>query len=113
MKRLFIINPQSGVKSNDVIKEEILKTFPDAVIEFTGRAGHAKELALQNADNFDWIIAAGGDGTANETASALVGKKTAFGLIPCGIGNGFAREIGMPLNPLKAIRQLKKTKKVL
>jgi len=113
MKSLFIINPRSGGQSNTFIKEEILKIFPDAAIKFTDSAGHAKNIALKNADNFDAVIAVGGDGTANETASALVGKKTAFGLIPRGSGNGFAREIGLSLDPLKAIRQLKTAKKVL
>lgn len=36
---------------------------------------------------------AGGDGSVNEVASALVGQACAFGVIPAGTGNDFARSL--------------------
>lgn len=60
-------------------------------------------LALQAArKNRYAVIVAGGDGTINEVARALAGRKTALGIIAVGTGNGFARDLGIPLNPEKA-----------
>src|SRR5207249_4064523 len=50
------------------------------------------------------VIAVGGDGTVNEIASSLVHTQTALGIIPVGSGNGLARHLKIPRNPLKAIQ---------
>ena len=47
----------------------------------------------------DVLIAAGGDGTINAAASALIHQKTALGVIPAGTFNHFARDLGIPLAP--------------
>lgn len=47
---------------------------------------------------FDDPLLAGGDGTVNETANALCDTGTAFGIIPCGSGNGLARHLGIPVD---------------
>jgi YegS/Rv2252/BmrU family lipid kinase len=44
------------------------------------------------------IVAAGGDGTVNAVASALVGTKAALGVIPLGTLNHFAKDAGIPLD---------------
>ena len=100
MKTFVIINPVSGKQQRT--KEEwanpVNINFPDATIAFTKQAGHATELANQAvADGYEHILVAGGDGTINEVARALVGKPTALGIIPKGSGNGLARELGIPL----------------
>ncbi|MEJ2544470.1 MAG: diacylglycerol kinase family lipid kinase [Calditrichaceae bacterium] len=110
MKYLFIINPKSGVRHPlNQIKNYIKTAFENKPnltykIEYTQYAGHAKLIAEQAADeNTDMVVAAGGDGTVNEVCSALVHKNTAFGLIPIGSGNGFARSLNIPLNFKEAI----------
>jgi YegS/Rv2252/BmrU family lipid kinase len=40
------------------------------------------------------VIAAGGDGTVNQTAQGLVGSDVPMGIIPLGSGNGLARHLG-------------------
>ena len=50
------------------------------------------------------IIAVGGDGTINEVASVLVNTNIPLGIIPIGSGNGLARHLNIPLNPLKALQ---------
>jgi diacylglycerol kinase family enzyme len=44
------------------------------------------------------IVAAGGDGTVNAVASALVGTQSSLGVIPLGTLNHFAKDAGIPLD---------------
>ncbi len=53
------------------------------------------------------VVAVGGDGTVNMTAQGLVGTETILGVIPTGSGNGFARNVGIPLRLEKALELLK------
>jgi len=77
----------------------------------TEYSGHAIELTKDAVNNdYDIVIAVGGDGTVNEVGSALVGTNTALGIIPAGSGNGLARHLGMNLNPMKGLKQLTSAK---
>jgi YegS/Rv2252/BmrU family lipid kinase len=44
------------------------------------------------------IVAAGGDGTVNAIASAVMGTQAALGVIPLGTLNHFAKDAGIPLD---------------
>ncbi|HEX5072811.1 MAG TPA: diacylglycerol kinase family protein [Gemmatimonadaceae bacterium] len=48
------------------------------------------------------IVVAGGDGTVAKAAAALVGKKTALAVVPGGTLNHFAKDHGIPHDPVKA-----------
>lgn len=50
----------------------------------------------------DVLIAAGGDGTVNAAASALIHQRTALGVIPAGTLNHFARDLAIPLDAEEA-----------
>ncbi|MBT9384194.1 NAD(+)/NADH kinase [Pseudooceanicola sp. CBS1P-1] len=52
------------------------------------------------------IIAAGGDGTAMAVAQAVLGKDVAFGVLPLGTFNYFARGLGLPEEASEAARAL-------
>lgn len=112
MKYVFIINPISGGKNTaSQLQNYITRIFQGSShsyeILFTCYPGHAYEIAAQAMnDKIDIVVAAGGDGTMNEVCSALVYSETAFGLIPMGSGNGFARSLGIPLNLDEAIKRL-------
>ena len=103
MKIRFILNPHSGkLKGNaekiEKMAQAIVLNFPQADLCKTKAPKHATELAQEAAqEHFDAVVAIGGDGTINETARGLVGTETALGVLPNGSGNGFARELGMPL----------------
>jgi diacylglycerol kinase (ATP) len=110
-KALFIVNPVSGGKKKDgvpqLIKEHLDATVFDASIVFTDGVSHARELAKSAVDdNFDLVVAVGGDGTVNEIASSLVNTNTTFGIIPCGSGNGLSRFLNVPMDVEKAIKNL-------
>jgi len=107
---LFIINPISGLGKQKIMPELIDKfldkqkyTFE---ISFTEYAGHAPKITAQYKDEFDIVVAVGGDGTVNEVATALVDTETSMGVIPLGSGNGFARYLDISTQAARAIQQL-------
>ncbi len=51
------------------------------------------------ASEIDIVFAMGGDGVAHHVANALVGSRTALGLIPAGTTNVLARILGVPMKP--------------
>ena len=112
MKKVcIIINPISGVASKKRVPGLIKKMFhPDlfeTTILKTEYAGHAVELTRQAVDDgFDYIIAAGGDGTVNEVARTMVHSNSSLGIIPLGSGNGLARDLGISMDPKKAIETI-------
>jgi YegS/Rv2252/BmrU family lipid kinase len=111
MKILFILNPVSGNRPADTehFARCIQLNFPGADMRLTKSAGHATELAREAAAaGTDVVVAIGGDGTINETARGLVGTKTALAVVPRGSGNGFARELGMPLEFEEAVMRLQR-----
>jgi diacylglycerol kinase (ATP) len=104
----YIINPTSGTKGIEDIPALISRlTNNDEItceICFTQAAGHATSMARDAAEqNFDIVVAVGGDGSANETAKGLIGSKTALGIVPNGSGNGMARHLKIPLKHDDAI----------
>ena len=80
----------------------------EADITVTEWRGHAHELATAAAAAGEPLVVAwGGDGTVNEVGSALALRKgTAMAVVPAGSGNGFARALGVSLNPREAIASL-------
>ncbi len=99
----LIVNPVSGTCNKDVIPALIDKHIDAAVYDtnlmFTEYAGHAVEIAARcAADNYDMVVAVGGDGTVNEVARSLAETSTALGIVPCGSGNGLARHLMLPMN---------------
>ncbi|MCU0352216.1 MAG: diacylglycerol kinase family lipid kinase [Cytophagales bacterium] len=111
MKIVFIVNPRAGTGSKarieDLIGRHIDKSAVAYDIKHTQAPGHATELAAEAVRHHaDCAVAVGGDGTMNETASALINTQTALGIIPLGSGNGLARHLGIPLNTAKAIQRL-------
>lgn len=110
MTALLIVNPKSGTSagSKEKIAAEAAKVLSKAgytlKTAYTERRGHASELAAAAAkEGVDLVIAAGGDGTVNETARALCFTRTPMAIIPCGSGNGLARHLNIPMNPRKAL----------
>ncbi|WP_080057813.1 diacylglycerol/lipid kinase family protein [Spirosoma aerolatum] len=110
-KVLAIINPNSGTTSAEQ-KNVLLDAFMrraealayDPEVLLTAHAGHATELAADAVKRgVSRVLTIGGDGTINEIAQALRRTSTALGIVPIGSGNGLARHLGVPLNPLKAI----------
>lgn len=73
----------------------------------TSRPGHSIELARRGADDgYAAVVAVGGDGTVHEVANGLLASNAAASLavIPCGSGNDFVKQLGIPHVPEDAAR---------
>ncbi len=71
------------------------------LLRATERPGMATDLAHEAAlEGFEWVVAAGGDGTVNEVANGLIGLPAALGVLPVGTGNVWARQLGLPVYPI-------------
>lgn len=111
MKIRFIVNPKSGAGKKEhfveLINSNIDTTKFQTEIIFTDAPGHATTLAREAANNnYDMVIAVGGDGSVNETGIGLMGSQTALGIIPTGSGNGMARHLKIPIHFKKAVQLL-------
>jgi YegS/Rv2252/BmrU family lipid kinase len=110
-KLVFIINPISGSQNKTAILKQIEKRIPNSVSEYeifyTTGPSHATDLARDAIQaNADVVIAIGGDGTVNETATGLMHSDVALGIIPTGSGNGLSRHLGIPSHTARAIKVL-------
>jgi len=108
LRYLLIINPISGTGNKRGLAEFVQRQLASAGITldvvYTTGHGDATKFTLDAVDKgYAAVIAAGGDGTVNETARALCGKRTALGIIPSGSGNGLARHLGIPIDPRSAV----------
>lgn len=106
-KIVFIVNPISGAQQKSVILSQIERAIDTSKFDFeivkTAYAGHATQIAKEAvSDGVDIVCAVGGDGTVNEAARALLHTNTALAIIPCGSGNGLARHLHIPIDPIRA-----------
>lgn len=122
-RHLIVVNPAAGRGAGGKSIPQIREGLEQAGIAYdlvcTERPWHAAELARQAAvDGFDAVVAAGGDGTANEVINGLMqasggkGGSTALGVLCVGRGNDFAFGAGVPKPLDEGIRSLAEDRKV-
>lgn len=102
----IIVNPASGRGEGGREIVNIKRLLNGHKLDFdlitTESPGHAIELTQQAvAEGFEIIVAAGGDGTANEVLNGLMlakdaGLSAAMGVLPVGQGNDFAFSMNVP-----------------
>lgn len=109
---LLIINPKASKGHGKKKAKEIQALFREfgreCTVAYTRAPGHAESLAKRAAlYGYDTIVAAGGDGTVNETVNGIMKSKVSgvrMGIIPIGRGNDFAWMAGIPRNQKKAVK---------
>ena len=104
----FIVNPVSGsgrAKAQfDEVRAELCRRGMPCRFDYTAGRDHARQLAAAALLRGETrIISVGGDGTANEVASALINTDAAMGILPFGTGNDFARALGLPTEAIAAL----------
>lgn len=117
---LFIINPSSGsrlLRSNSLvrtIKAKLDHSLYEPEIAYSEGPDHVVSLSREAAAHLiPVVVAVGGDGSVNLVARALVGTKTALGIIPNGSGNGLAHHLKIPVHAVKALEIINKGKIML
>lgn len=99
----FIVNPVSGNGRTRKIIPHLVgiakKLGLDFDLQLTKEPEHATQLANDHSDEFDVMVAVGGDGTVNEVAAGTIKSQKIMGVIPTGSGNDFARALGR-MDPL-------------
>lgn len=109
---LFVVNPISGVGKQKKIETLIAQNLDldlfDYTVRYTEHIHHGTAIASEavNQGSCDAIIAVGGDGSVNDVVNGIKGSDMVMGIIPCGSGNGLARNLKIPLTPAAAIRLL-------
>jgi diacylglycerol kinase (ATP) len=113
----IIANPTAGGGAGERAIPQIERLLAKYSLDFdmvrTQRPWHAAELAREAAmAGWDVIVAAGGDGTANEVINGLMEAKqagkhsSAMGVLCIGRGNDFAHGVGVPHDLEHACRVL-------
>ncbi|CCQ74665.1 diacylglycerol kinase family protein [Magnetospira sp. QH-2] len=99
-RRILVIhNPIAGKRHGGLFQRVIdkLRDFGCMLtIRDTTRRGDAETFASEaSADQFDALVAAGGDGTINEVINGLDDFRLPLAIVPLGTTNVLAREIGL------------------
>jgi diacylglycerol kinase family enzyme len=76
-------------------------------VEATKRRDHAGFLAAGAMhEGYETVFALGGDGTVNEILQGIAGTDVRLGIIPGGSTNVWARNLGLPNDPVEATGRL-------
>ena len=109
----MIGNPAAGLRRRPGLLEDLRRRLEQdgirASIHQTVGPGDAVRVARGAAVSraFDAVLAVGGDGTVHEVANGLACSPVPLGVVPTGTMNILARELGLPLDPLKSVEGLR------
>ncbi len=108
-RMLVIINPHATTVS-DRLKNLVVSALQgryDVQAIDTVAEAHATQLAREAAhEDFDVVVAFGGDGTLNEVANGLAGSPTPLTTLPGGSANVFGKMLGIPGDIVDATEHL-------
>ncbi|HEV8355539.1 MAG TPA: diacylglycerol kinase family protein [Gemmatimonadales bacterium] len=111
---LAIVNPVAGEGRGAavwrLVEPAVRALFPELAVETTVALGHAEALgtAWARFNPGGVLLVLGGDGTVHEVVNGLAreGAGVTLGVLPAGTGNDFARNTGIPLEPVAAVVRL-------
>jgi diacylglycerol kinase (ATP) len=102
MRRRFFLTANAGAGLTgspllDAVAHALLRAGAELTLTQPGsiKAAQRQVREAVNSGRYDAILAAGGDGTIRQVASALIGTPTPLGIVPVGTGNVLAHEIGL------------------
>ena len=105
----LVVNPVA-MRTSSRLRAEALRALAGRGLEWslvTRGPGDAGRLAAQAAaEGAGVVVTVGGDGTVSEAAGALAGGPVALAPLPGGNANVFARAVGWPNDPHRALATL-------
>src|SRR5436309_3672814 len=108
-RMLVIVNPYATTVSDrlkNLVVYALRGSYEVTAIETQAR-DHATELCREAAsEDYDVVVAFGGDGTVNEMANGLAGTGTPLTCLPGGRANVYCRMLGIPTDVVDATEQL-------
>ncbi len=114
MRICVIFNPAARGNKARHFRRHLDQLGGQSALKATTAPGDARRLTAEAvADGFDLIVAAGGDGTVNETLNGIGDAPNGFerarlGVLPLGTVNVFARELKIPLRLERAWEVLRR-----
>ncbi|MEK6372876.1 MAG: YegS/Rv2252/BmrU family lipid kinase [Acidobacteriota bacterium] len=104
MNVLFLVNPRAGARRRRDVEALIRASCGEWNAQILPCDALDEVISRAIAERVDAVYAVGGDGTVHEVAKRLIGTPVALGVLPIGSGNGFARHLGLPMNPRASLR---------
>jgi len=107
----IIISAGAGPGDNTKAAERLAEIFKEEQINvdisLAESGAEVTELAQQAARGpYEVVVAAGGDGTVNSVAAAVIESDKTLGILPLGTLNHFARDLGIPFDLEAAARAI-------
>jgi len=107
----IIISAGAGPGDNRKVCERLVPIFKehqiDVDVSLAKNGAEVTELARDAARGpYQVVVAAGGDGTVNSVAAAVVDTDKTLGVLPLGTLNHFARDLKIPFDPEAAARTI-------
>ncbi|MBC8165748.1 MAG: hypothetical protein H7Y20_07740 [Bryobacteraceae bacterium] len=102
-KAIIFVNASSGFDEKEGAPKKLEQWFEesgiDCDVDYVKKGVNLAEKSREAvAAGHSIVVAGGGDGTLSATASGLVGTDVAFGVLPVGTLNHFARDLNIPLD---------------
>jgi YegS/Rv2252/BmrU family lipid kinase len=97
-----VVNPVAGRGVGLDVAARLARELPSGAVEVVCSRDrwHARELARHACERGRIVLAVGGDGHAGCVADAVVTTGGVLGVVPVGRGNDFARQLGLPKDPV-------------
>ena len=83
------------------LSEELESRGLTAETTFTGTKGDGMKAAASTDEDYAAVCAVGGDGTMNEVLNGIADRDTPLAVLPAGLSNVLALELGIPPEPAK------------
>jgi len=110
-KAVLLFNERSGGRRNHRENDlrSALQHLCDAgvacsLVRTQSSADAAEQARIAVGEGCDTVFACGGDGTVHDVLQGMVGSQAALGVVPLGTANALAHDLGIPLDPARAVR---------
>ena len=105
----LIVNANAGALHGTAGPEELTRLAAEAglpveIIATESVDAMRETLRRLDRENAPRVAVSGGDGTVGLAAQELAHSKVALGIVPQGTANNFAHSLGLPVDPVEALR---------